>query len=158
MRQKEKTDLTILHNINQEIIRLSKKHGWKYNFKVDNGLYETRIDIDSDGEWRPGNGTLPSMGFEMFCPDLIDFNNQVIIEYEEESGPNSGFFKSKKDKGHNQELLNPRDERRDWYYGQAKFAVLKIWETNYLDQKWKAVLYLFLKEAMKLDKRGVIQQ
>lgn len=151
-------DLENLFIIYEEIKRLNKKHEWKYNFKVDSGDFETRVDIDTDGEWKRGDGKLPSNGFEIYCPDLIDFNNQVIIEYEEEAKPNTGFFRGKLNKGHFRELLTPRDELRDWYYTQAKFAFLKMWETDFQDGKWKAILYQFLNMVRDTNKRGIIQQ
>lgn len=156
MRSQEKNDLSTLFMINNEISRLSKKHNWPYRFRVDCGSFETRIDIDSDGELQKGNGQFPQSGYEMFCPDLLDFNTLTIVEYEEEATPNTGFMRSKKagHKGHFPEQLNPRDLKRDWYYQKAKFAMLKIWEHTIHDGTWKAVLYEFLLNVTP-DKRGV---
>lgn len=107
-------DLENLHIIYEEVKRLSLKHKWAYQFRVDDGDFETRVDIDTDGDWKRGDGKLPSDGYEIFCPDLIDFNNLVIIEYEEEAKKHSGYFGAKLHKGHFEELETSRDERRNF--------------------------------------------
>jgi len=128
MRSQQKKDFDILHKIYDEVQRLNKELGLKQIWKVDNGFFETRIDISENGEYDIGNGKLPDNGFEMFCPDLICFKNKLIIEYEEEAQPHSGYAGAKLNKGHFPELLNKRDTIRDDYYKRAGFTLLKVWE------------------------------
>lgn len=66
----------------------------------------------------------------------MDYQNKIIIEFEEEAKPNKG---AKRRKGHFEG--NKRDVRRDWYYTIAKFEVLKIWQSN---KNWKEDLKQFL--------------
>lgn len=143
-------DIEKLYQIYQEIQRLNKKHNWTYQFKMDSGDFETRIDIDTDGDWRKGDGRLPQDGYEIWCPDLIDFDAMIIIEYEEEAKKHSGFFGSKLHKGHFEELENPRDQERNLYYQMAKFHQLKIYERQMKDGTWKMLVYLFLDQVKKV--------
>jgi len=137
-------DLDNLHKIYRQIQYLNKTKGWYFAFKVDDGDYETRIDIRlSDGSWSRGNGGLPLIGWDMKCPDLIDFNRKIIIEFEEEAKPNKG---DRRIKGHFPEVLNPRDQERDDLYAAAGFHLHKIWASDFKDEStWTAELEAFLK-------------
>lgn len=134
-------DLMQLYPIVQECKRLESIYNWGFKFEWDQGDFETRIDISEDGVWSKGSNILPVSGFEMFCPDIVEFSDQFIIEFEEEAKPNTGYHRAKKHKGHFQELLTVRDEIRDKYYKLAGFEVLKIWES---DGEWKVKLKKFL--------------
>lgn len=129
-------DLMSLFPIVQEARRISDEFDLRFSFKWDQGDYETRIDISSLGTCFIGNGKLPLIGFEMYCPDILDYNNKIIIEYEEEAKSNKG---AKRRKGHFEG--NNRDLKRDWAYTRAKFDLLKVWES---DKKWKEKLKQFL--------------
>lgn len=129
-------DLDSLFPIVQEARRISEEYNLGFSFRWDQGDYETRIDISDLGTCFIGNGKLPLIGFEMFCPDILDFHNKIIIEYEEEAKPNKG---AKRRKGHFEG--NNRDLRRDWAYTRARFDYLKIWES---DKNWKDTLKQFL--------------
>lgn len=129
-------DFDRIYPVWQEANRISEEFGLGFRFKFDQGNYETRIDISDLGTCFIGNGKLPLIGFEMFCPDVLDFHNKIIIEYEEEAKPNKG---SKRRKGHFEG--NNHDLKRDWAYTKAKFGVCKIWES---DKKWKETLKQFL--------------
>lgn len=94
------------------------------------------MDIDEKGNTWLGSGQLPLIGYRIFVPDIMDYQNKIIIEFEEECKPNKG---GKRRKGHCD--LNNRDVRRDWAYTQAKFSLLKIWES---DRDWKEKLKIFL--------------
>lgn len=137
-------DLVKLHKIYEEIKKICKEYNWHQSFVVDDGRFETRIDIHSNGHWVRGNGKLPLISYEMFCPDLIDFNKKCIIEFEEEAKANTGYFNAKKHKGHVQETLTVRDEVRDEAYGIAGFQLHKIWESDFKSGKWKEYLKNFL--------------
>lgn len=140
----EKSDLEELHKIYEYVKLVCREKKLNYNFRVDDGNYETRIDINLNGHCSIGNGKLPLIGYEMFCPDLMDFVHKKIIEYEEEAGANTGYLHAKKNKGHT-EYTNTRDSRRDLYYSVIKFDVLKIWEHELKDGSWKEKVEVFLK-------------
>lgn len=129
-------DLDSLYPIVQEARRISDEFHLGFSFKWDQGDYETRIDISEQGYCFLGNGQLPLIGYQIFCPDILDYHNKIIIEFEEESKPNKG---AKRRKGHFE--FNKRDVRRDEYYKLGKFDVLKIWESN---KNWKEDLKQFL--------------
>jgi len=111
---------------------------------VDDGNYETRLDINENGDYFLGNGKLPLIGYEMFCPDLLCWNDGIIIEFEEEAKKNTGFMKAKKHKGHT-EYTNTRDTRRDNHY--RKFILLKIWESDMKSDLWKRKIQSMLNLA-----------
>jgi len=134
-------DLDSLHKIYREVQALNKKYFWYFAFKVDDGSYETRIDVNDNGDTFLGNGRLPLIGYEMFCPDLMEWNRKLIIEFEEEASSNTGFMKAKKHKGHT-EYTNTRDTRRDNHY--RKFTLLKIWKKDLKSDIWKRKLQSFL--------------
>lgn len=127
-------DLNKLHRIYRYIQQLNKEKNWNFIFRVDNGSYETRIDCHESGHVVLGNGQLPLIGYEMNCPDLLDWNHGIIIEFEEEARSNTGFMKAKKHKGHT-EYTNTKDTKRDSHY--KKFILLKIWESDIKSSLWK---------------------
>jgi len=129
-------DLMSLYPVYQECKKISDELNFGFSFKWDQGDYETRIDINEDGNCVLGNGQLPLIGYEMFCPDILDYTNRIIIEFEEECQPDKG---AKKRKGHFE--INTRDVRRGKYYNKAKFDLLRIWES---DKQWKKTLKQFL--------------
>src|SRR5579871_458419 len=120
-------DIDKLHRINRYVMILNKEKNWYFNFKVDNGSFETRIDCNENGHVVLGNGQLPLIGYEMNCPDLLDWNDGIIIEFEEEAKKNTGYFHAKKNKGHS-DYTNTKDTIRDSHY--KKFILLKIWESD----------------------------
>ena len=138
-------DSDSLHKIYEYIKELSNKKGLLCNFHVDDGEFETRIDVTFGGKWYRGNGKMPENGYRMFCPDLIDYDNKLIIEYEEESKSNTGFFKAKKRKGHS-DYTNTRDAQRDAFYVISGFKLLKIWDYELKkDIIWKLKLFEYLR-------------
>jgi len=144
MRSQNKTDLDILFKIYNEIIRLNKVNSWYFNFKLDSGDYETRIDITETGLVMLGNGRLPLPGYEMKCPDLLDYSKKAIIEFEESAKKSTGYFHAELHKGHT-EYTNTRDTERDKLYSLIKFQVLKIWDWELKNDSWKEKLESFLK-------------
>ena len=132
-------DLASLFPIYLEAKKISEEYNLGFQFKIDHGSYETRIDISDLGTCFIGNGKLPLIGFDMFCPDLLDYHNKIILEYEETARPNKG---AKRRKGHLE--VNNHDQNRDWAYARAKFLVLKIWDS---DKDWKTHLKKFLIET-----------
>ena len=124
----------------------------KYNFIIDTDTKEgkTRIIIDELGTWRKvpfltkeQAETFRKKGFRQFVPDLIDFKNKVVIEYQEESEGRQGVLRRRgkiNKKGHDEFS----DEDKDIFYDLAKFNQLKIWE-NTAPKKQREELEIFLK-------------
>ena len=143
-------DLEKLFHINQQIKEIDKEN--QYNFIIDTDTKEgkTRIIIDEHGTWQK----VPFLseeqakffrkkGFRQFVPDLIDFKNKIIIEYQEESEGRQGVLRRRgkiNKKGHDEFS----DEDKDIFYDLAKFSQLKIWE-NTAPNKQREELEIFLK-------------
>ena len=73
-------------------------------------------------------------GFRQFVPDLIDFKNKIIIEYQEECKGRQGVLRRRgkiNKKGHDEFS----DEDKDIFYELAKFNQLKIWENTPQDEQ-----------------------
>lgn len=142
-------DLEKLFSINQQIKKIDT--GNYYNFVIDTDTKEgkTRIIINEFGKWQKmpflteGQAKdFRKKGFRQFVPDLIDFKNKIIIEYQEESEGRQGVLRRRgkiNKKGHDEFS----DEDKDIFYGLAKFNQLKIWENTPLE-KQKEELETFL--------------
>lgn len=122
------------------------------HFKVDLGNFETAIefkeDVKHDGFTSAITAHHPPQALDwffaedVFCPDLLDYNNKRIIEYEEETGNRrSGARLAKKGHGHPGDLANIRDSRRNSYYEKSGFKFLQIWES---DKDWMEKINQFL--------------
>jgi len=140
-------DLEKLFEIYYETLSIAKKYNLPYRFKVDEGTYETALEFfyDDDEKWHTAHPPLAKNWIEnptIICPDLLDYKNKLIIEYEEEVGERKTGAKLAK-KGHNREgdIDTKRDERRNKYYRHGKFTVLQIWES---DECWRKKLKIFL--------------
>jgi hypothetical protein len=143
-------DLEKLFGINEQIKQIDKEN--YYNFMIDTDTKEgkTRIVIDEFGTWQKvpvltekQAGEFRKKGFRQFVPDLIDFKNKIIIEYQEESKGRYGILRKHgkiNKKGHDEFS----DEDKDIFYELAKFNQLKIWE-NTSPSKQKEELKEFLK-------------
>jgi hypothetical protein len=143
-------DLQKLFEINQQIKQFDKKK--HYNFIIDTDTKEgkTRIVIDEFGAWKKTPYLTEEQaiefrkkGFRQFVPDLIDFKNKVIIEYQEESKGRQGVLRRRgkiNKKGHDEFS----DEDKDLFYKLAEFNQLKIWE-NTSPEEQKEELKKFLK-------------
>jgi len=147
-------DLEKLFDISEQIKQIDKEN--YYNFLIDTDTKEgkTRIVIDEFGTWKK----VPILtekqalefrkkGFRQFVPDLIDFKNKIIIEYQEESKGRQGVLRRRgkiNKKGHDEFS----DEDKDIFYELAKFNQLKIWE-NTSPKEQKEELRYFLKTLSK---------
>ena len=147
-------DLQKLFEIKNQIQQIDKKND--YNFIIDSDTKEgrTRIIIDEFGTWKK----MPNLteeqaseyrrkGFRQFVPDLIDFKNKIIIEYQEECKGRQGVLRRRgkiNKKGHDEFS----DEDKDIFYELAKFNQLKIWE-NTPEVEQNKELKVFLKEFSK---------
>ena len=143
-------DLQKLFEINQHIKQIDKKNN--YNFIIDTDTKEgkTRIIIDEFGTWKKTPQLTEEQaseyrkkGFRQFVPDLIDFKNKIIIEYQEECKGRQGVLRRRgkiNKKGHDEFS----DEDKDIFYELAKFNQLKIWENTPVEEQ-KQELMNFLK-------------
>lgn len=135
-------DIQKLFEIYEYTKFLKKRHELQFNFKVDEGRYETAIEFKDGNVHHPPFSKDWSDKPTIFCPDLLDFENKIIIEYEEEIGNKRPGAKLAK-KGHNREgdMPNKRDARRNEYYQKNGFSYFQIWES---DRRWKVKLENFL--------------
>lgn len=140
-------DLMSLHKIYERIKIISKENNLSYHFKVDDGDWETAIEFfyDDDEKWHTIHPPISvdwSNNPQIFCPDLLDYENKIIIEYEEEVGnPRPGARLATK--GHNREgdLPNKRDTRRKEFYADGNYTVFQIWESDiHWEQKLERLL------------------
>ena len=145
-------DLQKLFEIKNQIQQIDKKNF--YNFIIDSDTKEgrTRIIIDEFGTWKK----MPNLteeqasefrkkGFRQFVPDLIDFKNKIIIEYQEECKGRQGILRRRgkiNKKGHDEFS----DEDKDIFYELAKFEQLKIWENTPQEEQNKE-----LKNFLKIE-------
>jgi len=145
-------DLQKLFEIKNQIQEIDKEKD--YNFIIDSDTKEgrTRIIIDEFGTWKK----MPNLtegqasefrkkGFRQFVPDLIDFKNKIIIEYQEECKGRQGVLRRRgkiNKKGHDEFS----DEDKDIFYELAKFDQLKIWENTPQEEQNKE-----LKDFLKID-------
>ena len=147
-------DLQKLFEINQQIKQIDEKN--YYNFIIDTDTKEgkTRIVIDEFGTWEKTPYLTEKQateyrkkGFRQFVPDLIDFKNKIIIEYQEESKGRQGVLRRRgkiNKKGHDEFS----DEDKDIFYELAEFNQLKIWE-NTSQTEQDEELKNFLKKYQK---------
>ena len=134
-------DLKKLFEINQQIKQIDEKN--HYNFIIDTDTKEgkTRIVIDEFGTWKKTPCLTEEQateyrrkGFRQFVPDLIDFKNKIIIEYQEECKGRQGVLRRRgkiNKKGHDEFS----DEVKDIFYELAEFNQLKIWENTPQDEQ-----------------------
>lgn len=136
------TDIEKLFDIYYEALLIAKKYDLPYRFKIDEGTYETAIEFIDEKTFHPPISLTWSTKPVIFCPDLLDYHHKIIIEYEEEVGELQKGAKLAT-KGHNREgdIDNKRDEKRNQYYNQAGFSVLRIWKS---DDLWRDKLKTFL--------------
>lgn len=135
-------DLSSLFVIKEEISNVCKKHNLDYSFRVDLGNYETGLEFIGSQVFHPPISKDWSTNPIILCPDLLDYNNKIIIEYEEEVGNRRTGARLAK-KGHQREgdMDNSRDTRRNKFYNRGGFHVLRIWES---DKDWKEKIETFL--------------
>lgn len=146
-------DIVVLHDLYREARKQEKEYNWGFEFKMDEGDYETAVEFTQD-ELQPQAVHPPiAMCWDdadpIFCPDIMDFENRIIIEYEEETGNRrTGARLAKKGHGHQGDLANKRDSRRDIFYLQGGFRVLKIWQSEYEDGSWRKKMWRFFCDCM----------
>ena len=135
-------DTDNLMKIYRECVHLCKEYELPFAFRVDHGTYETAIEFVDSKTYHPPISTNWDSKPIIFCPDLLDYHNKIIIEYEEEVGKRLSGAKLAV-KGHHREgdLDNKRDFRRTTYYENGGFSVLRIYESDIM---WRKKLAEFL--------------
>jgi len=150
-------DIATLNKIYITCNRICKLFELPFQFKEDTGSFETAIGISQtgfterplqDARWSDYKGQM-----SLFCPDILDFINKIIIEYEETPGkPRHGAKHAKK--GHDPDGMDKRTANRDLYYNLANFRVLKIFDYEMDDEpKWimKVVDFLIICSAKQVE-------
>lgn len=130
---------------------ISKLLSLPFSFRVDSQNFETGIifDLETGNARQPTNAdsfdnlTYPEI---MIVPDICDYDNKIIIEYEEETGKRkSGASLAKKGHGHEGDLDKKKDGRRNDCYDKAGFRLLRLWESTFKKSDvWKIVVTEFL--------------
>ncbi|MCZ6581605.1 MAG: hypothetical protein O6761_00315 [Thaumarchaeota archaeon] len=135
-------DIDSLFRVNDKLKKIIKQHELPFSFKVDAGTYETAIEFVGSKPYHPPLSQDWSTHPVIFCPDLLDWENKIIIEFEEEVGNRRPGAKLAR-KGHNREgdMDNKRDTRRTGYYKHGGFHTLRIWES---DNMWESKLETFI--------------
>ena len=81
-------DIGILTDINEKIKAFVKEHDLPFKFETDKGQYQTAIEFWEMGYFHPPQSKnweeSKVKGKEIKCPDLLDYQHKLIIEYEEE--------------------------------------------------------------------------
>jgi len=153
-------DIEKLHKIYRFATDLSMLLELPFRFKEDGGDYETAIQFktmvpplvqEGDSRVIPFHPPIQSkeeiikIGDKVYCPDILDFENKIIIEYEEEGGRRrAGARLATKGHGREGDLPTKRDSKRDNYYSLAGFRVWKIYEYDLKKNNWKQHLARFL--------------
>jgi len=135
-------DIESLFRVYKQVNEIIKNNELQLSFKIDHGTYETAIEFVGEKSFHPPISENWDSQPDIFCPDLLDWHNKIIIEYEEEVGERrSGAFLAKK--GHHREgdMDNKRDTRREKFYKHRGFHLLRIWES---DESWREKLEKFL--------------
>ena len=135
-------DIENLFRIYDHTNFIIKKHSLLFSFKIDHGTYETAIEFVGNRTFHPPISKNWDSNYDILCPDLLDYHNRVIIEYEEEIGePQRGAALAKKGHSREGDFDTRRDERRNHYYTQGGFRLLRIWES---DKLWREKVEEFL--------------
>lgn len=136
-----------LFKIKYAALKYCKDNDLPFRFKIDLGTFETAIEFHTFGYYHPPRSKswdeCKAEGNEIKCPDLLDWYNRLIIEYEEEPKPGKPSGKLGK-KGHTEE--SEKDSHRDMLYRIAGFKVLKIWESEFKSNSYLQKLSSFFDE------------
>jgi len=151
-------DIHNLHKIYQACNEFSDLCGLQFSFQEDSGHLETGIAISEYGETiKPTKLNFGGMGvWKIFVPDILDYHNKIIIEYEETPGePRPGAKLARK--GHDPDGQDKRTKNRDLYYDIGKFHLLKIFDYEFNDWTlWKIKLFRFLADCYEKIKELVL--
>ena len=136
-----------IHPIYRILTDQCKEYGWPYQFKEDVGSFETAIEFWEMGYYHPPKSKswneAKKNGNTIKCPDILDYSNKLIIEFEEEPKPGKKGGKLGK-KGHTEE--SARDTNRDMLYRIGGFKFCKVWESEPMNVL-EAKLHYFLADC-----------
>ncbi len=109
---------------------------------MDDGDYETAIQFYYDDEkWHTAHPPIAKdwdSNPSIFCPDILDYSHNLIIEYEEEGQKRlSGAHLARKGHGPEGDIPNIKDTRRGDYYYWGNFRVLRFYEADLNEENWK---------------------
>ena len=134
-------DLNKLFEIHREIKKIDTENNFNFVIDTDTKEGKTRIVIDEYGAWKKTPclteeqaSEFRKKGFRQFVPDLIDFKNKLIIEYQEECKGRQGILRRRgkiNKKGHDEFS----DEDKDIFYELANFSQLKIQENTDVEEQ-----------------------
>ena len=136
------SDVDSLMMVYREAVKICNKHSLSFSFNVDHGTYETALEFVGNTTHHPPISPNWDSNPTIFCPDILDYHNKIIIEWEEEVGNRRAGAKLAK-KGHHREgdMDTKRDTRRTQYYNGGNFRVLRLYES---DNSWSEKLSMFL--------------
>lgn len=139
-------DYPELHKVYRKCVDYCKKQKIPFNFKVDSGSWETAIEFTAIGYHHPPRSKsweeVEKQGNEIKCPDILEYNHKIIIEWEEEHGSQkSGARLAKKGHSHKGDIDTNRDVDRNMLYRIAGFRLLRLYES---DKDWNKQLESFL--------------
>jgi len=146
-------DIVQLHTVLNKIKFLEKENNWGFSFNVDDGYYETALIFNEEkvGYRVPGpTENWESLKFPeaMICPDLLDLEHKIILEYEEETGRRlPGAKLAKKGHGKPGDPATNRDDRRNSFYVKNKFRFCRVWESQMVDEDLEWKLFHFLADC-----------
>lgn len=144
-------DIVALNKIYRFSNDFCKLSGIPFHFEEDSGQYQTAIVFDeeeisyrkpeSHEHWN--NVLYPET---MICCDVLDYDNKIILEYEEEGQKNrSGASLPSKGHGRDGDIPNKRDTKRNQFYNDNEFFFLRIWEAQFkVETIWKIKVIEFL--------------
>ncbi|GAF69781.1 unnamed protein product [marine sediment metagenome] len=144
-------DIENLFRIYDQANTIIKKHNLLYHFIIDHGSYETAIEFVGNSAFHPPLSKNWDTNPKIFCPDLLDYHNKVIIEYEEEIGsPRRGARLAKKGHAREGDIDNSHDQTRNQYYKMCGFRLLRIWDS---DENWENRLEEFLLKLPSMNNK-----
>lgn len=144
-------DISTLMDINQKIVNHCKENKLPFTFKVDHGTYETAIEFWEMGYHHPPKAKNWDDNPNIYCPDLLDYEHKLIIEYEEEGQKiRQGAKLPTKGHGREGDISNSKDTERNYYYRIGGFKLFQLWESDYKEGNWDK-LYEFLSKNPSVD-------
>ena len=142
-------DIESLFRIYEQVKKITKQHNLDFSFKIDHGTYETAIEFVGKKSFHSPISKNWNTNPDIFCPDLLDYHNKIIIEYEEGIGePSTGAKPARKGHSREGDIDSKRDERRNNFYEQAGFRLIRIWES---DKAWQKKLERSLLQLGSID-------
>ena len=151
-----KRDIETLNKICCFANAFCKLAGLPFRFKEDAGDYETAIVFNEEAK----TCRIPESHEDwdkipypeaLICPDISDYDNRIIFEYEEEGQKKRpGARLTSKGHGPEGDISNKRDTRRNQFYLDNNFYLLRIWESQLkLEIIWKIRVIEFILNCYK---------